>query len=258
MKPNVTNFLKGVKTAVIKHSPEILTGVGIAGMITTTVLAVKATPKALEMIEEKKKEDHVDELTPIETIKTAWKPYIPALATGVCSIVCIVGASTVHAKRNAAIMTAYKISETAFTEYREKVVETIGDKKEKEVRDAIAKSKIEKNPVGKTEVIITGKGDMLCYDAHSDRYFKSDVEKIRRAMNNLNYRMTNGMEMYISLNEFYDEVGLPRTSTGDKLGWIVDKGLIDVHFSSQLTENNEPCLVLEHLVPPVYDYDKIY
>ena len=103
---------------------------GIAGMITTTVLAVRSTPKALKLIEEKKKEEGVDKLTPAETVKTAWKCYIPAMVLGATSVGCLVGASRVSLRRNAALATAYKLSETALTEYREQVVETIGEKKE--------------------------------------------------------------------------------------------------------------------------------
>ena len=55
-KQSLASIAKSVRTAMKKHSPEILTGIGIAGMITTTVMAVKATPKALILLEEKKDE----------------------------------------------------------------------------------------------------------------------------------------------------------------------------------------------------------
>ena len=91
-KQVVTNFFKGIRSTVVEHSPEILTGIGIAGMITTTVLAVKATPKALRLIEAEKHDMHKDELTAIETVKVAWKPYIPAAVTGVTAMGCLIGA----------------------------------------------------------------------------------------------------------------------------------------------------------------------
>ena len=254
----VTKLIRGVRAAASKHSPEILTGIGIAGMITTTVLAVKATPKALKEIEEYKKEEKVDEISPVEVVKVAWKPYIPAAVTGIFSVTCLIGANSVNAKRNAALATAYKISETALAEYRDKVVETVGEKKERSIRDAVNKDKLENHPVATSEVIITEKGNTLCYDIHSDRYFRSDIDKIKRAINKLNYRMTSGMEMCISLNEFYDEIGLPHTSVGDELGWMVSEGMIDVHFGAQLTPNDDPCIVIEHLTPPQYGFNKLY
>lgn len=252
--------------AARKHSPEILTGIGIAGMLSTTVLAVRATPKALMLIEEKKREkkfavikDGGDpELTRFEVVKVAWKPYIPAAVTGVASIVCLVGASSVNARRNAALAAAYALSETTLADYKEKVVETIGEKKAQEVKDAIAKDKIENDPVSRKEIVITDKGETLCYDALSGRYFKSDIEYIRRAVNNLNERLL--FDTHISLNEYYDEIGLEEIfPMGENLGWTVDpdsanKGLIELDFSSQLAEGT-PCLVVGFSNAPRYDYE---
>ena len=159
-KPNFTKIFNNIKDAVGKHSPEILTGIGIAGMATTTVLAVKATPKALELIKEGSRDNHDGDpyaYTKVEAVKSAWKCYIPATISGAVSIACIVGATSVNARRNAALATAYKIAETSIHEYRDKVVETIGEKKEKVIRDNIQQDRVDKNPVTRNEVIITGK-----------------------------------------------------------------------------------------------------
>lgn len=254
-KLNLANLVSNTRQFANKHSPEILTGIGIAGMITTTVLAVRATPKALELLEEKKNEDWVDELSPLEVVKTAWRPYVPAAVTGVASVACLIGASSVNAKRNAALATAYKLSETALTEYREKVIETIGEKKEKTVRDKVAEERVKKNPVSKSEVVVTNNGTTLCFDPISARYFKSSIDKIKRAENELNKQMLHDISGYVSLNEFYDELGLDHTSVGDDLGWNVDR-LIDISFSSQLNDNGEPSVVLDYLVAPKYDFYK--
>lgn len=254
-KPNLNQLIKNAQTTLGKHSPEILTGLGIAGMVTTTVLAVKATPKALSLIEEKKYEEDKSELTPVETVKATWKCYIPAAVTCTTSIVCLIFANTVHAKRTTVLATAYKLSETALTEYREKVIETIGEKKEKEVRDKVDRDKIETNPVSKTEVIITEKGNTLCYDAISGRYFKSDIEQIKKIENILNRRMMS--DMYVSLNEFYDELGLEHTEIGAELGWNIDRGLIDVNFSSQIANDGTPCIVVNYNIAPKYGYSDL-
>lgn len=253
-KPKLSSISKGIRGAITKHSPEILTGIGITGMITTTIMAVRATPKALILIEEKKEEIDVDKLTPIELIKTTWTCYIPAAITGGLSIICLIGASSVNARRNAALATAYTLSESALKEYQEKVIETIGEKKEQTVRDAIAKERIDKNPVSSREVIITEKGNTLCYDAISGRYFKSDIDKLKKAENELNRRMRD--EMYISLNEFYYEIGLNPTSIGDDLGWNIDHGYIELNFSSQLSDDGNPCLVIDYQVAPRYEYNR--
>lgn len=251
-KTNVSKILSSIRTSATKHSPEILTGIGIAGMIATSVMAVRATPKALRLIEDKKAETKEEKLTPIETVKTTWICYLPAVITGGVSIACLIGANSVNARRNAALATAYTLSESALKEYRGKVIETIGEKKEQSVRDAIAKDKLEQNPVTNREIIITEKGDTLCFDAVSGRYFKSDIEKLKKAVNELNRRMRD--EMYISLNEFYYEIGLNSISIGDDLGWNIEYGYIEPSFSSQLAEDGTPCLVVGYHVEPRYDF----
>lgn len=253
-KQSLSGMIKSVQMAMKKHSPEILTGIGIAGMITTTVMAVKATPKALVLIEEKKSAEKLEKLPTVETVKTAWFCYIPTAITGALSIACLVGASSVNLKRNAALATAYTLSETALKEYKDKVVEVIGEKKAETVKDAIAKDKIEKDPVSAKEIIITEHGNTLCYDALSGRYFKSDIDKLKKAENELNQKMLS--EMYITLNEFYYEIGLSEIKLGDELGWNINtSGFISLEFSSQLAEDGTPCLVLGYHVAPQYDFD---
>lgn len=254
-KTNLATIVASTRQFVSRRSPEILTGIGIAGMISTTVLAVKATPKAMELIEAKKREEWLDKLSPVEMVKVAWKPYIPAIVTCVTSTACLIGASSVSARRNAALATAYKLSETALTEYREKVIETIGEKKERTVRDKVAEERVKKNPVSKNEVIITGNGKTLCFDPISGRYFMCSIETIKRAENTLNKQMLHDISGYVSLNEFYDEIGLDHTSVGDDLGWNTDQ-IIDIDFSSQLNDTGEPSVVLDYLVAPKYDFYK--
>lgn len=235
-----------------RKSPEILAVFGITGMISTVILAVKATPKAMQLIEEKK-EATKEEPTKPEIIKTAWKCYIPAAITGAVSVACLITSYAVSSKRSIALTTAYVMSETARKEYAEKVTDIFGEKKEKEVTDSIAKDKIEASPVTKQEVIITEHGNTLCFDSLSGRYFRSDIEKLRKVANELNERML--IENYVSLNEFYYEIGLDGIEVGDWLGWNVQKtGLISLKFSSQITDNGLPCIVLNHSNPPVYDY----
>ncbi|MDD2300231.1 MAG: DUF6353 family protein [Fermentimonas sp.] len=253
-RPNLSKIAKSIRLTISKHSPEILTGIGIAGMVTTTVMAVKATPKAIELIEEKKNDDDIDKLTFVETVKTAWTCYIPAAVTGSLSIACLVGASSVNVRRNAALATAYTLSESALKQYQGKVIEAIGEKKEQSVRDAVAKDRIDRNPVSNREVIITERGNTLCYDVTSGRYFKTDIDKLKKAEQELNRRMRD--EIYISLNDFYYEVGLNATSVGDDIGWNIDRGYIELNFSSQLADDGTPCLVIDYRVAPKYEYDR--
>lgn len=255
MKKEIAKSFLSLKTAIKKHSPEILTGIGIAGMITTTVMAVRATPKALILIEERKEEIEAEKLEAMDMVKTAWACYIPAVITGTLSVACLIGASSVNARRNAALATAYTLSESALKDYQGKVIEMFGEKKNEAVKDAVAKDKIEKNPVVTREIIITEKGNTLCYDAISGRYFKSDIDKLKKAAGVLNRQMLD--DMYVSLNDFYYEIGLDNVKLGDELGWNVDDGYIDLSFSSQLASDGTPCLVIDYNVAPRYDYGKL-
>ena len=131
------------------------------------------------------------------------------------------------------------------------MIETIGEKKEQGIRDAVAKDKMKKDPVVDKEVIITGRGSSLCYDSIS-RYFECDIETIRKAENTINKKLLN--EMYVSLNDFYYEIGLRPSDIGDDLGWNIDDGLVDLYFSSQIAEDGRPCLVINYRIAPRYDF----
>lgn len=248
-------LMKTVQGVLTKHSPEILTGLGISGMLATTVLAVQATPRAIDRIHEDSRINHEGDpyaYTKKEAFQSAWKCYIPAAITGGVSIGCLIGASSVNLKRNAALATAYTISETALSEYRNKVIETIGEKKEKAVREEVAKAKVKKKQPVQKEIIITGNGKTLCLETWANRMFESDMETIKKAVNDLNFRMRE--EMTVTLNDFYYEIGLESSDGGKYLGWDIDKGYIEVEYSSQLTPDGRPCLVIGFNTPPQYLY----
>ena len=247
---NFMSVVNDLGTSVKKNSYGILLVTGVIGFVGGGVLAVMSTPKALTLIEAKKEEEGVDDLSAVDTVKTVWKCYIPAVATFVLSAGCIVLASNINHRRNAALMTAYAISEGALKEYHDKVVEVVGDKKEKEIKDAIASDRMHKDPVTRKEVIITKDGNTLCYDPLSGRYFRSDMESLRRVSNRIGMFMRN--DNLVTLNELYDEMGLSHIDVGEYLCWDVDHGYMELEFSSQLAEDGTPCLVVMCSRQPKY------
>lgn len=255
MKVKFNDIFKAVKSTVVTHSPEILTAIGITGMISSTVLAVKATPKAMKLLDEKKKEVKDDTLTKKEVIKTTWKCYIPTATTCVLSAACLVGSTKISLKRNAALAAAYALSDSTFKAYKEKVSEKLSEKKMTEVKDEVAKEKVNATSASNSEIFITGNGSALFYDAVTGRYFRSDIEKVRKVVNDINRQMRD--EMFVSLNEFLSELGLPPVKIGDELGWNIDSGYIDTNFSTMIADNNQPCIVLDYLVEPRFDYRRL-
>lgn len=259
-------WLNNVGHAARRNSPAILSGAAIAGVIITTVLAVRATPAAVEKIadaRDKKVYDKADaeqvavktsdftELSIMETVKAAWMCYIPAGLAGMATIACIGGANKIGMQRNAALIAAYTLVDNSFKEYKEQVVEAIGDKKEEKVREAIMQRRIDEGPEENRQVIILGEGDQLCYDKFSGRYFRSDAESIRRAENEINFRIVN--DMYAALNEFYDQVGLEHIDAGDQVGWNLDHRC-KLAFTSHLSPEGRPCLAVDFTGGPVAKY----
>lgn len=251
----LTTFVNNTKATLSKHRPAILIGVGIAGWATTTVLAVQATPKAMALVEDRQEEINESKYPPLEVVKTCWKCYAPAAITAVLSTACIVGSHTESTRRATALATAYKISETALNEYKDAVIETIGEKKERAVREKVAENALKHNPVNEDDVQITGRGNTLCHDAVFGSYFRSSREVIERAVNAVNRQIVSG-EMYASLNDFYDEMGLEHIDIGDRLGWNLDDGEIVVDFDYKGSHNGEPTLVIRYNVFPKYDFYK--
>jgi hypothetical protein len=244
-------IFNAAKTKVVKNGPAILTAMGIVGWGTATVLAVKETPKALKLLEDAEYEKG-ERLTVTEKVKATWKQYLPAALLATASTGCLIGACKVSAGRTAALATAYQLSATALKDYKEQVAETVGEKKEQAIREKVHKKKIEENPVSNTQVHYTGKGKTQCYDVTSGRYFEADKTSIEKIINKLNQRMLGG-EMYISLNTFYSEIGLPHIPIGDDIGWNTD-AIIEPHFSSQLDDHDNPVLVLDYLVAPRWNF----
>jgi hypothetical protein len=247
MRPSdmVTNAMKFVKA----NNVEILTGLGVAGIAATGFLSAKAGHQAAEVIfmDDLNREDPIPtdkKERAKELSKLTWKCYIPAIAVGALTSVCVVGATRSSAKRTAAAVAAYSVAERAFTEYREKVVEQIGEKKEEKLRAELAQSRVDNAPPKDSQVIVTGKGDVLCCEAFTGRYFRCDMEILRRAENDINAKIIR--ELYVTLDEFYYLVGLRSTTTSSNAGWDSDKGLMELEFHSALTAEGEPCLVFDY------------
>lgn len=247
---NIKNMAKSVWAGAKKHSPEILIGMGIAGAASSVIFAIKATPKAMILLEEKRQELGVEKLEAKEIIKTAAPVYIPTAVSFGVSVACIIGASSVNARRNAALTAAYTLSESTLRTYRDKVLETVGEDKEREIRQKAAIEQQQKTPEPQTLVVSSAAGQLKCFDSLSGRYFVSTKNEIDKAVNEFNRQLRD--DMRISLNDWYDLIGLDTNKLGDMLGWDIERGYVETCYASRLDEDGLPCLVVNYVEPPHY------
>lgn len=255
---------KRAERLIVNNSPVILTAIGITGTVVTAYLTGKATFKAADLLREETNKNLLPiaradnrPFRPLETkekIELIWKFYVPPVIVGSLTIAAIFGANHVGTRRAAALAAAYSLSERALEEYKAKVLETIGAKREQAVRDGIAQDRVNENPVDSSKVIIAGTGEVLCYETYTDRYFTSDMEALRKAQNDINHQVLH--DMYASLTDFYHKIGLPPTKNSDEVGWNSDK-MLELQFSGTLTSDNRPCMAVDFVVAPVRHYHRL-
>ena len=247
----ITRAGKTLGLILTKNSPGILTGLGVAGVVTTAVMAARVTPQALIKLNDLdcqyRTSPELDGYPTIaEKVKSVWPLYLPAAGVGTLTITCILLANRIQANRLAVALGAYSIAETALQEYQEAVLSETGNKTFEAVKDQVAQQRIEKNPLTEPAATYRG-GETLCYEPISGRYFYSDIEHLRKSQNTLNHRLIN--DVWIDLNELYSEIGLEQTKMGDKLGWTPDH-LIEFNFRTMLANDSTPCLVLDFAQDP--------
>lgn len=266
IKSLVTTAPKVAKRFLTKRSPEILLATGIGSSLAAIIFAVKATPKAIQAVNDAKREIHKDlpddMLEPIvlpvkETVKATWKYYIPSAILFICSTICLVAGHRVSAKRNAALAAACTITEQALREYKDAIAEQVAPEVKEKIEEAVSTKQMSnaKDPRDSKVYISDGDG-VLCYDPWSDRLFQYKPTAIEAALNELNERMlTSGYGGYASLNDFYDMIDREHTKAGDVLGWNISWGLPKIRFSSQIAKDGRPCLVIGFDMAPKSGFD---
>lgn len=253
---------KRVQALALENSTTILTGVGTVGTVATAVLTGKASFKAADILSDPDNRQVLlpegDRHRPInrwEQFQLIWPQYVPAVGVGGLTIASIIFAHRISAKEIAAMATAAGISERAFSEYKEKVVEKLGKNKETAVRDEIAQDRVNANPATDRNVIITGSGEVLCYDALTDRYFTSTVEEIKKAENTVNFEIVNHDS--VPLSRFYDELNINPTPYSDTVGWNIDNRC-EVQFSAVISKDGRPCMAIEFARWPKPNFEKAW
>lgn len=255
-----TSLQPYLKNLATENASTILTAAGVVGTVGTAVLTHRAATKASEIVREAssaeriKTNDSQAELSKFEKVRLTGHLYVPPVACGSATIASIILANRITTTRAAALAAAYGISQRQLDEYQQKVVEKLGGKKEQELRDELHQDRVTRQPPGR-EVTIIANGDVICLDQHSGRYFRNTVESIRKAESAVNREIHH--HMFCSLSFFYDEIGLPPTGYSDEVGWNANHAL-EIYYSTAMTPDEQPCMVIEFVTPPVAEYARLY
>lgn len=250
----MNNLLSKSQLFLKRNSSTILTCVGAAGVIATTLTAVKATPKALMLLEEAKQEKGED-LTKLEKVKIAGPVYIPTAVLGVSTLACIFGANVLSHRGQASLMSAYALVDNGYKDFKKKVNELYGEDAGSKVRAAIAKDKYEENPVPPVE-----DGKRLYYDYYSERYFEATPYAVKRAEYEVNKTLV--MDDGVYLNEWYSQLGLEPLDHGWDFGWNTCANMdaywqtwIDFHHEKVVMDDGLECIIISFAQEPYPDFE---
>ena len=241
-----------------KHSPEILMGAGVLGIVTSTVLACRATLKVDEVLDESKSkldrihmakktfnsEEYTDTdfkkdltIAYIQTGVDFVKLYGPAITLGVASIACVLSAHGIMKRRNVALVAAYKAMEKSYTNYRQRVVEEFGEEKDRLLKNGIKQSKVTvtetdengKEKKSKKTVEVVDPNGISEYARFFDESCKGwspepsyNLMFLKAQQNYANDLLKSRGHLF--LNEVYDMLGIPRSKAGTVVGWALGEG----------------------------------
>ena len=260
---SIGSLAKKAERILADNSPFILTAVGVTGTITTAILAGRASFRAADILRDAELIDAETGDPDLPTVRSrhavstreklekTYKLYLPAVAVGSLTIAAIVGANRIGTRRAAAVAAAYSISERAFDEYRSKVVEKFGENKAREVREEIAQDRVNRKEAPVALIVSSDDGKVLCHDQFTNQYFRSDMETLRRAQNDVNAQILH--QDFAKVSDFYEYVnaeGLEQTSFSDDVGWNTDK-MLELTFDTILYQDKTPCLSVGFAVVPI-------
>lgn len=268
-------LMQRVGKVLKKATPTILTCISAAGVVATTVLAVKATPKALKQVDMAKKAKTMqngEKLTRMETIGACWQCYVPTAITGIATIGCIFGANALNRRQQASLVSAYTLVSRSYNRYKQKVKEIYGEEAHKKIMKSLAVEKSTKPPLyagtllgmSSLDFEDANEEEMLFYDAISERYFQATISQVLQAEYHLNrnFALSGG---FITLNQFYEFLGIEGVPGGDRVGWMVSDELYWVDFNHEKTVvddglNGEvECYIIDAPFPPTTEeeYDEM-
>jgi hypothetical protein len=248
----------------LKHySPTILTCIGAIGVVATSVMAVKVTPKAVKLLE-RATDEKGEDLTKLEVIQIAGPAYITTIVIGLSTISCIFGANVLNKRNQASLASAYALLDQSYRKYRKAAISVYGE-------DADSKIKIE----SAKETYVSADGyviydtildqtseKILFYDDYSQRYFLSTMSSVLNAQYHLNRNFT--LRGDTNLNEFYEFLGIDKIDCGDDIGWsmddLIESGIVWIDFENRYVKMDDgmECYIISALYGPTILYSEAY
>lgn len=253
----IASLTSSLSTKLLQHSPAILTGIGVVGVISTALLTARAAVEAHEIIKEEE-EDSGETLRFRDKLDLTWRIFLPPVLMATTTIVCVVCAQSINTRRNAALMSLYTITDRTLTEFREKTREIHGETKVSKINDEIATDRVAAYPADEfwhRQVEVRGDGVGLCKDMYSDRYFVSSRNEVDAAVNVVNSEINT--EGYADLNMFYDQIGVGSTEFGSQVGWVLG-GLLEVQYTYIPSEDGSPCMAVTFKRQPEHNFHRIW
>ena len=257
-----------LKLYLQRSSPTILTCLAAIGVVATTVMAVRATPKAVILIRKNSRINHdgdPEAYTKLEAVQSAWKCYIPAAIIGVSTITCIFGANILNKRQQASIASTYALVNNAYREYKSKVKELYGEETHNAIIDSIAKEQCKEVHISAPGLFFFFSIDIgeemyllvirTFYVSFSKQYFETTIAKVIEAEYHLNRNfMFTGV---ISLNDFYEFLGLEKIDIGDNIGWSsCDGDIYWIDFNHHLAtfDDGLEIYVVDMVFEPTSDF----
>lgn len=233
---NINTTLRQLHKYADDNAPVILTGMAVAGATITAIFAAQGAYKAANVINEAEALS-TEPASTQEKFLLTYKFYAPAAATLVGTSGCMIMATKIGLNRTAAAAAALAVTERTYDQYKDKVKETLGEKKHVAVTDQLAQDQVAAMP--SSAFTLTNEGEQIFLDAWSGRTISTTREKIERAVNDFNKEMIYGG--YASLSDFYNRIGLDDISESDEIGWNKSE-LLEMVYTAVLKDDKAVCV----------------
>ena len=241
-------------------SPTMLSFAAVGGVVATSVMAVRATPKAMTILQDQHynhyyNSEEPNNISKLEIVQMTWKCYIPTAIVGTSTIACILGANILNKKQQASIVSLYSILDQSYKRYQKAATEVYGEDANSKIKAQVAKNVYVSSDGYRTydPDLDSESEKVLFFDYFSGRYFYSTVGAVINAQYHLNRNFILRGEA--TMSEFYEFLGIDNIDGGDDIGWAdeyAESGCMWIDFDISKTELDDglECFILSPISAP--------